>query len=314
MQKLSAILIMLFIVVGCAHKPENMYADVKDGVVLIQSTQNEQNGELGAGFFIEENLIITNYHVVIGNKIINISIQDSNYVWKTTVLSYSEEHDIALLSIDDWDNFSSKEKWKVLEFVSSKTAKVGEEVYAFGHPWGLSWTFSSGILSKKDRLLPSSTSVLFLQTDSKVYQGNSGGPLFDKYGKVLGINSLMRSGNGGSYGFVIPSDYVKKVVYGLKKYDNSMIMRLGVSLGLTENREYVTIKDILYNSAAYECKLQKGDIILEVKTAVSVVYQKVKNTLDMVKELLVLNMDQNIINIMIKRNNVVDEFICEIKI
>lgn len=301
-------------IVGCTHKSEDIYSDVKDGVVLIHRAQNEQNSDLGTGFFIDENLIVTNYHVVMGNSIINILIQDSNYVWNATVLSYSIDHDIALLSIDDWDNFSSKEKWKVLEFTNSKTAKVGEKVYALGHPWGLSWTFSSGILSKKDRLLPISTSVLFLQTDSKIYHGNSGGPLFDENGKVLGINSLMRTGNGGSYGFVIPSEYVKKVVYDLKKYDNSMIMRLGILLDLTENKEYVTIKDIVNDSAAENCNLQKGDIILEIKTAVSVVYQKVKNTLDVAKKLLVLNMDQNIINIMIKRNNVVDEFTCEIKI
>ena len=312
MKKITAIFIMLFMIVACTPRTEVIYENVKDGVVFIQNKQNEQSG-LGTGFFVEENLIITNYHVVKDGKNISIHIQDSNQEWKATVVSYSEEHDIALVKIVDWDKFVSKEKWKVLEFTDSTQAQVGETVYALGHPWGLGWTFSQGILSKKDRKAPSSAVVLYLQVDARIYQGNSGGPLLDAYGRVLGINSQMLEGKGGSYGFVIPSQYVQKVIYDLKKYNESKVMKLGIMLGVTDDKEHVTITEIMSDSSAEKCNLQKDDVILEVKTLSSGLYQKVKNTMDMVKQVLTLNMDQNVINMMIKRNNEVNEVICEIK-
>jgi len=311
MKKITAIFIMLFMVVACTPRTEVVYDNVKDGVVFIQNKHNEQSG-LGTGFFIEENLIITNYHVVKDSKNISIFIQDSNYEWKATVVSHSEQHDIALVKIDDWDKFVSKEKWKVLEFTDSTQAQVGETVYALGHPWGLGWTFSQGILSKKDRPAPGTTSVLFLQVDARVYQGNSGGPLLDAYGRVLGINSQMLEGKGGSYGFVIPSQYVQKVVYDLKKYNESKVMKLGIMLGLTNDKEYVTITEIMSDSAAEKCNLQKDDIVLEMKTLASGVYQKVRNTMDMVKQVLTLNMDQGLVSLIIKRSETRQEVDCEI--
>jgi len=311
MKKITAIFIMLFMVVACTPRTEVVYDNVKDGVVFIQNKHNEQSG-LGTGFFIEENLIITNYHVVAESKNINIFIQDSNYEWKATVVSHSEQHDIALVKIDDWDKFVSKEKWKVLEFTDSTQAQVGETVYALGHPWGLGWTFSQGILSKKDRPAPGTTSVLFLQVDARVYQGNSGGPLLDAYGRVLGINSQMLEGKGGSYGFVIPSQYVQKVVYDLKKYNESKVMKLGIMLGLTNDKEYVTITEIMSDSAAEKCNLQKDDVVLEIKTLASGVYQKVRNTMDMVKQVLTLNMDQGLVSLIIKRSETRQEVDCEI--
>jgi S1-C subfamily serine protease len=311
MKKITAIFIMLFMVVACTPRTEVVYDNVKDGVVFIQNKHNEQSG-LGTGFFIEENLIITNYHVVKDSKNINIFIQDSNYEWKATVVSHSEQHDIALVKIDDWDKFVSKEKWKVLEFTDSTQAQVGETVYALGHPWGLGWTFSQGILSKKDRQASTSTAVLFLQVDARIYQGNSGGPLLDAYGRVLGINSQMLEGKGGSYGFVIPSQYVQKVVYDLKRYNESKVMKLGIMLGLTNDKEYVTITEIMSDSAAEKCNLQKDDIVLEMKTLASGTYQKVKNTMDMVKQVLTLNMDQGLVSLIIKRSETRQEVDCEI--
>jgi S1-C subfamily serine protease len=312
MKKITAIFIMLFMVVACTPRTEVVYDNVKDGVVFVQNKQNENSG-LGTGFFIEENLIITNYHVVADSKNLSIFIQDSNYEWKATVVSHSEQHDIALVKIDDWDKFVSKEKWKVLEFTDSTQAQVGETVYALGHPWGLGWTFSQGILSKKDRQASTSTAVLFLQVDARIYQGNSGGPLLDAYGRVLGINSQMLEGKGGSYGFVIPSQYVQKVVYDLKKYNESKIMKLGIMLGLTKDKEYVTITEIMSDSAAEKCNLQKDDVVLEMKTLASGTYQKVRNTMDMVKQVLTLNMDQGLVSLIIKRSETRQEVDCEIR-
>jgi len=314
MQKLSAILIMLFMIVGCTHKTEDIYLNVKDGVILIQNIQNEQNGGMGTGFFIEENLIVTNYHVVENSNTLNIYIQNSNHIWEASLVSYSKDHDIALIKIKDWDNFISKEKWKTLEFADSSKVRVGETVYSLGHPWGLNWTFSQGIVSTTERVVPSSTANLFFQVDARIYQGNSGGPLLDSYGKVLGVNSKMIEGNGGSYGLSIPAHNVQKVIYDLKKYNESKVMKLGIMLGLSENKENIIIEEIIDDSSAEKCNLQKNDIILSIKTMVSGSYKKIQNKIDIVKQILILNMDQNNINIMIKRNNVVDEFTCEIKI
>ena len=311
MKKLTAIFVMLFMVVACTPKTEVVFENVKDGVVFVLNKHNEQSG-LGTGFFIEENLIVTNYHVVKDSKNVTINVSDSNYEWKATVISFSEDHDIALLKVDEWDNFTAKEKWRVLGLTDSTQAKVGETVYALGHPWGLSWTFSQGILSQKDRIAGQNRSVLFLQVDARIYQGNSGGPLLDAYGRVLGINSQMLEGKGGSYGFVIPSQYVQKVVHDLKAYKESKVMKLGIMLGLTKDKESVIITEIMSDSAAEKCNLQKDDAILEVKTLASNMYQKVKTTMDLVKNVLVLNMDQRLIAMIIKRKSEVQEITCEI--
>lgn len=151
MKKLTAIFVMLFMIVACTPKSEVVYQNTKDGVVFILNKQNDQSG-LGTGFFIEENLIVTNYHVVKDSKNVTITVNNSNYQWSSTVVSFSEQHDIALVKIDDWDNFNSKEKWKSLTITDSSQVKVGETVYAIGHPWGLNWTFSKGILSIKSVL------------------------------------------------------------------------------------------------------------------------------------------------------------------
>lgn len=153
---------------------------------------------------------------------------------------------------------------------------------------------------------------MFLQVDAKIYQGNSGGPLLDAYGNVLGVNSQMLRGEGGSYGFVIPSQYLHKVVYDLKKYNESNVMKLGVLLGLTDDKEYVTIQEIISNSAAEKCNLQKDDAILEVKTLVNNAFEKIKTSLDLVRNILVLNMDQGLISMLINRRGEVQEIKCEI--
>lgn len=314
MGKITAILIMLFTIVSCAPKTEIVYQNIEDGVVFVVNKKDDKSGGIGTGFFIEENLIVTNYHVVKDSTDLKIQTKDSNHEWKATVISYSEDHDIALVKIDDWNKFITREKWKFLQFTPSEHSMVGETVYTLGHPWGLVWTFSKGILSHKDRMTPSGSAVLFLQVDAKVYQGNSGGPLFDEYGRVLGVNSQMLEGKGGSYGFVIPSQYVQKVIYDLKKYKKSQVMKLGILMELSEDKENVKIKEIKDGSSAEKCNFQKDDLLLNLKTEISKSYVKVNNMLDLIKNLLVLNMDQNKINIIIERNKIVQEVECKIEV
>jgi len=310
MKKITAI-IMLFMIVACTPSSEIVYKNVENGVVFI-ANEKDDNGNIGTGFFIDKNLIMTNYHVVAdGNKII-IRMKDSNFLWEAKVLSYSEDHDIALLEIKEWDKFTSKESWKPLQFFDSRLLNVGEPVHALGHPWGLAWTFSSGVLSAKDRTAPNSSSVLFLQVDARIYQGNSGGPLFNKNGKVVGVNAQMLEGKGGSYGFVIPSQYVQKVLYDLKKYKESKTLRLGILLDYTENRENILIKEVAKDSAAEKCDIRENDVIIGLQTQQSLNYIKIKNMVDFIKNIITLNMDQNLINMMIRRSDEITEIQCKL--
>ena len=305
MKKFAAIFVMLLVIVACTSD-QGVYREAKDAVVLVE---NPGVG-IGTGFFIEKNVIVTNYHVIKDNTSLNVITNHSNEQWKAEVIASSEKHDIAIIKIVEWDKFAENNDWNVLHLINTNTAEVGDTIYTLGHPWGMGWSFSKGVLSAKERSTQSLPFVLFLQVDAKVYKGNSGGPLLDAYGNVLGVNSIMISKDNGSYGLAIEADFVKKVVYDLKKYKKSEPFKLGVLLK-GENSE-VIIQSVSKNSVAEKCGLEKDDVINFIKTDAVDNFVMISNIKELIKQILTLNMDQNRINLMITRNEEVKKISCEL--
>ena len=184
----------------------------------------EQRGT-GSGFIISsDGLILTNAHVVEGADELRIRLTD-NREFMGKVLGLDNKTDIAVVKIEAKD-------LPVLKIGSSEQLKVGEWVAAIGSPFGLHNTVTAGIVSAKSRQLPSDQYVPFIQTDVAVNPGNSGGPLFNKRGEVVGINSQIFSTSGGFMGlsFSIPIDLAMQIKDQLVQNGRVIRGRIGVGI------------------------------------------------------------------------------------
>jgi serine protease Do len=227
---------------------------------------------LGSGFIIgSDGLILTNAHVVKEAKDVVVKLQDRReYVAK--VLGVDAATDIAVLKID-------AKNLPVVRFGQPSKLMVGDYVLAIGAPYGLDQTATSGIISAKGRSLPSENGdnfVPFLQTDAAVNPGNSGGPLFDAAGNVVGINSQIYSRTGGFQGvsFAIPIDVALAIKDQIVATGHATHARLGVSIqpltqdlaesfGL-ERPDGALVSTVAPNSGAAKAGLKSGDVITKV--------------------------------------------------
>ena len=175
--------------------------------------QKRKSAALGSGFIIDEKgIVITNNHVIQDSEDIVVRVGgDKEY--KATIIGADPLSDIAVLQID------SKEKFIPVKFGDSDKARIGDWVIAIGNPFGLGGTVTSGIISARNRSIGLSRYEDYIQTDASINSGNSGGPLFDLNGDVIGINTAIL-GKGGSIGigFSIPSNSAKKVVQQLIQF------------------------------------------------------------------------------------------------
>ena len=180
-----------------------------------QDRAPRQRGTVGSGFLISaDGFVITNNHVVEGADQIQVTLNDRR-VFDAEVVGLDEPSDIALLKLDAAD-------LPFVEFGDSEAVRVGDWVLAIGSPFGLEFSAAAGIVSAKGRSVPGNSAynyMAFIQTDVAINQGNSGGPLFNLEGDVVGINSQILSSTGGSNGisFSIPSNVAMNVVAQLKE-------------------------------------------------------------------------------------------------
>jgi len=180
---------------------------------------------VGSGFVYDsDGLIVTNNHVVDGAERVEIRFNDGETM-TAEVLGTDPETDLALLRVEA-DGLPS------VPLGDSDAVRVGENVAAVGNPFGLSTTVTSGIISAAGRAMPGGNYVEFLQTDAAINRGNSGGPLFNMEGEVVGVNASIFSPTGGNVGigFAVPSNIVKEVVTDL--LDDGKVQRgwLGVAI------------------------------------------------------------------------------------
>jgi len=187
--------------------------------------REERAQSLGSGFIIgSDGYIMTNAHVIADADEITVKLNDKRE-FKAKVIGSDARTDVALLKID-------AKNLPEVDLGASEKVRVGEWVVAIGSPFGLENTVTAGIISAKGRNLPDETIVPFIQTDAAVNPGNSGGPLFNVRGEVVGINSQIFSQSGGYMGlsFAIPIDYAMQVVNQLKSSGRVAYGRIGVGI------------------------------------------------------------------------------------
>jgi len=168
----------------------------------------------GSGFIIApDGKILTNAHVVDGAETVTVRLSD-NTEYQAKVIGKDKQTDVALLKIE-------AKNLPVVKLGNSDQLSVGEWVLAIGSPFGLDYSATQGIVSALSRRLPNETYVPFIQTDAAVNPGNSGGPLFNTRGEVVGINSQIYSNTGTTQvlSFAIPINTVRSVVTQLDKDD-----------------------------------------------------------------------------------------------
>ena len=224
---------------------------------------------LGSGFIIDPSgLVVTNNHVIDGADEITVTLQD-NTALKAKVLGRDETGDIALLQV------KPDKPLPAVQFGDSDAERVGDWVLAIGNPFGLGGTVTAGIVSARGRDIRQGPYDDFIQTDAAINRGNSGGPLFNMEGQVIGMNTAIYSPSGGSIGigFSIPANMVKGVVDQLKQYGHPRRGWLGVriqqvtpdiaeSLGL-KDANGAMVAGVNDGGPADKAKIRNGDIILK---------------------------------------------------
>ena len=224
---------------------------------------------LGSGFIIRENgTVITNNHVIAGADDILVRVGDKEF--KAKVIGADPYMDIAVLKMD------TKDKFKPVNFGDSDKARVGDWAVAIGNPFGLGGTVTAGIISARNRDINLTRYDDFIQTDASINQGNSGGPLFNLKGEVIGINTaIIAPGQSGSIGigFAIPANAASNVVNQLIEFGETKRGWLGVRIQevtkeIAEVEKLKKPKGALVasvgkNSPAEKAGIKAGDIILE---------------------------------------------------
>jgi len=225
---------------------------------------------LGSGFIIDKKgLVVTNSHVIQEAEDIFVSVNGS-VEYKAKVVGKDPYMDLAVLQIE------SKEKFNPVSFGDSDKARVGDWVIAIGNPFGFGGTVTSGIISSRNRDIGLTRYDDFIQTDASINQGNSGGPLFDLNGKVIGINTaIIAPGASGSIGigFAIPSNPASKVISQLIKYGETKRGWLGVRIQQVTKEiaeveklkkpEGALVASVAEKSPADKAGVKAGDIVLE---------------------------------------------------
>ena len=234
----------------------------------LKDPPKEKASSLGSGFIIDtKGTVVTNNHVISGADDILVRIGDKEY--KAKVIGADPYMDIAVLKIE------TKDKFKPVNFGDSDKARVGDWAVAIGNPFGLGGTVTAGIISARNRDINLTRYDDFIQTDASINQGNSGGPLFNLKGEVIGINTaIIAPGQSGSIGigFAIPANAAANVIEQLIKFGETKRGWLGVRIQevTKEIAEVEKLKkphgalvaSVGENSPADKAGIKAGDIIL----------------------------------------------------
>ena len=226
---------------------------------------------LGSGFIIDaKGIVVTNNHVIKGAEDILVRVNGGKE-YKVTIIGSDPLSDIAVLKME------TKDKFIPVKFGDSDKARIGDWVIAIGNPFGLGGTVTSGIISARNRSIGLSRYEDFIQTDASINQGNSGGPLFNMDGDVIGINTAILSPTGASsgIGFAIPSNSAKRVIDQLIEFGETKRGWLGVRIQVVtkeiadaeklDKPRGALVSNVAEGSPSDKAGILPGDIILEFK-------------------------------------------------
>ncbi|MFT4034335.1 MAG: trypsin-like peptidase domain-containing protein [Patulibacter sp.] len=258
--------------------PAEIYEKTSPGVVLIQAHvteqvdspfgQQEQQGEsTGTGFVVsKDGFIVTNAHVVEGAKQATVRFGEDKAI-DAKVQGTDVNSDLAVLKVDP-----EAHDLTPLELGTAKQLNVGDPVVAIGNPYGLDRTLTTGVVSALARQIKGLNGFTInnvIQTDAAINKGNSGGPLLDAQGKVIGVNSQIQTETGGNVGigFAVPVDKVQQVLPTLKKGEEVQVAFLGVTTVPIDEKAAKVAKvsrgllvvDVSEGSGADKAGLRKGD-------------------------------------------------------
>ena len=225
---------------------------------------------LGSGFFIDAGgLVVTNNHVISEADEINVVLNDGTKL-KAEIVGRDQKTDMALLKVDP-----AGRQIKAVKFGDSEKLRLGEWVIAIGNPFGLGGTVTAGIISARNRNINSGPYDDYLQTDASINRGNSGGPLFNMDGEVVGVNTAIISPTGGSIGigFAVPAKTAVAVIEQLRNFGETRRGWLGVriqqvtddiaeSLGLKQARGAL-VAGVDDKGPAKPAGIEPGDVILK---------------------------------------------------
>jgi serine protease Do len=240
----------------------------EDGVPDGSPQSRGKQAALGSGFIIDASgIVVTNNHVIGNAKDVTVTLRDGREL-KAERIGADEKTDLAVLKVN------ADKPLPAAAWGNSETARVGDWVVAVGNPFGLGGTATAGIISARGRDLGSGPYDDFIQIDAPINRGNSGGPLFNREGHVIGVNTAIYSPNGGSVGigFAVPSQVAQKIVAELREKGKVDRGWLGVgiqpvtddvanAIGLAESKGAL-VASVTPNSPADRAGVRVGDVIL----------------------------------------------------
>jgi S1-C subfamily serine protease len=249
---------------GASLDVAELYETVSAGVVFVQAGAGQGQAS-GSGFVIDdEGHIITNQHVVDGSNQFRVRFGEDGEPVEAELLGDDPAVDLALLKIDPEDV-----EVQPLELGASEDLRPGDPAIAIGSPFGLEGTVTSGIVSALGRTIqaPNGFSISgAIQTDAAINPGNSGGPLLDEQGRVIGVNSQIRTGGGQAntgVGFAVPVDEIKRSLPALERGEDPERAFLGVSSGAAPEGG-AAVGEVIEDGPAERAGLQEGDVIVEI--------------------------------------------------
>ena len=243
---------------------EDVIDEVNPSVVSITS-EDEETQSLGAGIIVSaDGYVVTNAHVAEGGQKITVTTYDDE-AYEAELIGMDAKTDIALLKVMHPQDFEPA------TFADSEDIRVGNTVFAVGNPFGLGNSVSSGIISAKERDIEKGPYDNFIQTDAAINQGNSGGPLFNMDGKIIGMNTAIFStdGNNSGVSFAVPSNTVRWVVEQIKQ--NGEVIRGWLGIGVqkirsnnAEQKNRLIVASMAEDSPAASTGIAVGDILIDV--------------------------------------------------
>ena len=246
------------------------------GVISFREVENGDHRQEGSGFiFRKDGHILTNEHVIRDAKTVRVRLLDESE-FDAKMVGVDRNTDIAVLKID------AKKDLPTLPLANSEEVRVGQFAIAIGNPFQLNYTVTIGTVSGKGRSFLRDIGIIryqdFIQTDAWINTGNSGGPLLNIHGEVIGINSLIRRADNtratgavrAGAGFAISSNLVEKI--GTQLIANGRIIRGFLGIGMEEVRGGIRIEAVYKNMPAHLSGLKRGDIIIRYNG------RKVENT------------------------------------